>query len=101
MRKVDDLIINTINSVIPTDSFHADGATACKDLHSQLTDGNNKRKSVIKNCITVSVQKVKELREKREADKDNSSALSKALRSEQTKVTLVLLLEVIILIFLL
>ncbi|RZC37036.1 Cid2 domain containing protein [Asbolus verrucosus] len=84
MRKVDDLIINTLNTVIPTDSFHPDGEGACKDLYAKLEDGNSKRSKVIKNCITVTADRVKQLKEQRETNAEDVT-LSKALRSEQTK----------------
>lgn len=84
MRKVDDLIINTLNAVIPTDSFHPDGTAACKDLHQQIEDGNSKRQNVIKQCINVTADRVKHLKEKRETNTDDI-LLSKNLRAEQTK----------------
>ncbi|EEZ98190.1 protein MIX23 [Tribolium castaneum] len=84
MRKIDDLIISTLNTAIPTDSFHPDGESACKDLHKKLEEGNSQRTNVIKNCITVTANRVKELREKRDTNAEDIS-LSKALRSEQTK----------------
>ncbi|KAF5294611.1 hypothetical protein FQR65_LT10717 [Abscondita terminalis] len=80
MRRVDDLIINTLNSVIPTDSFNPDAAKACKDLHNQLSEGNNKRKDAIKNCINVSAERLKQLR-----DSDNGLKTKNMLRAEQTK----------------
>jgi hypothetical protein len=85
MRKVDDFIINTLNTTIPTDSFHPNGESACKDLHMKLGEGNTKRSEAIKKCITVSASRVKQLKEQREANLEDIS-LSKALRSEQTKV---------------
>lgn len=85
MRKVDDLIINTLNTVIPTDSFHPDGTAACKDLHKQIQEVNKKREGIIKKCINVTADKVKKLREDREANADNIQ-VSKNLRAEQTKV---------------
>ncbi|KAJ3628394.1 hypothetical protein MTP99_015702 [Tenebrio molitor] len=84
MRKVDDFIINTLNTTIPTDSFHPNGESACKDLHMKLGEGNTKRSEAIKKCITVSASRVKQLKEQREANLEDIS-LSKALRSEQTK----------------
>lgn len=84
MRKIDDIIINTINTVIPTDSFHPDGTSACKDLHAQISDGNNKRENVIKSCITLTAARVRQLREKRESEV-NDFNLAKNLRAEQTK----------------
>lgn len=84
MRKVDDIIVNTINTVIPTDSFHQDSTHACKDLHAQIADGNNKREKVIKSCITLTAERVRKLREKRESEA-NDVSLAKNLRDEQTK----------------
>lgn len=86
MRRVEDIIINTINTVIPTDSFHADSVNGCKTLHKQLEDGNLKRENFIKKCINVSAERVKKLREQREVDASNVQ-LSKNLRAEQTKVS--------------
>lgn len=90
MRKVDDLIVSTINTVIPTDSFHPNGEKACKELHEQLEDGNVKRESTIKKCIAVTTERVKQLKEQRETDNANPQ-ISKSLRSEQTKVRFVFL----------
>lgn len=84
MRKVDDIIVNTINTVIPTDSFHPNGEAACKELHEQLQDGNRKRENTIRDCIAVTSIKVKTLKEQR--DHDTDPHISKILRSEQTKV---------------
>lgn len=91
MRKLDDLIVSTINTVIPTDSFHPDGKQACQDLYSQLQDGNQKREKTIKDCISATANKVKKLKEDRESDTDNYK-ISKSLRFEQTKVCYLLLL---------
>lgn len=85
MRKTDDLIVNTINTVVPTDSFHPDAVAACKNLHENLEDGNLKRQRLIKNCITITTDKVKQLKEEREANMDDYK-VSKNLRAEQTKV---------------
>lgn len=88
MRKLDDLIVNTINTVIPTDSFHPNGEQSCKELYEQLQDGNNKRENAIKDCIAAASNTVKQLKEKRESDSGNTQ-ISKSLRSEQTKVKFV------------
>lgn len=85
MRKTDDLIVNTINTVVLTDSFHPDAAAACKNLHENLEDGNFKRQKLIKNCITITTDNVKKLKEQREVSMDNIK-ISKNLRAEQTKV---------------
>lgn len=85
MRKTDDLIVNTINTVVLTDSFHPDAVAACKNLHENLEDGNLKRQKLIKNCITITTDNVKKLKEQREVNMDNIK-ISKNLRAEQTKV---------------
>lgn len=87
MRKLDDIIVSTINTVLPTDSFHPNGEAACKELYQQLDDGNKKREKTIKECISVATERVKKLKEEREKDSDNRE-VSKALRSEQTKVSI-------------
>lgn len=86
MRKTDDIIINTINTVVPTDSFHPNAVEACKNLHDNLKDGNLKRQKFIKNCISITTEQVKKLREEREANLDDIK-VSKNLRAEQTKVS--------------
>lgn len=85
MRRIDDLIISTINTVIPTDSFHPDARRACVDLQQQIESGNNKREAAIKNCITISADRVKSLKGQRESNLSDIQ-LSKDLRAEQTKV---------------
>lgn len=84
MRRVDDLIVNTLNTTIPTDSFHADSTKACKELQNQIQEGNASREKAIKNCITLSAERVKKYREQKETD-SNDIQLSKNLRAEQTK----------------
>lgn len=83
MRRVDDIIINTLNSVIPTDSFNPDAAKACQDLHNQLVEGNRNRKTAITRCINVSAERLKQLREQRGTDE--SLKPKNLLRAEQTK----------------
>ncbi|KAB0790814.1 hypothetical protein PPYR_15182, partial [Photinus pyralis] len=87
MRRVDDIIINTLNSVIPTDSFNPDAAKACKDLHNQLVEGNQHRKSAITKCINLSAEKLKHFREQRDTDPSTDQSLKSRnlLRAEQTK----------------
>lgn len=85
MRKADDIIISTINTVVPTDSFHTDAVAACKSLHERLGDGNIKRETFIKKCIGLTTERVKTLKDQRNANLDDIK-LSKELRSEQTKV---------------
>ena len=84
LRKTDDIIINTINAAVPTDSFHADPVAACKDLHENLEQGNLKREKLIKNCIIVTADRAKKFEKQREANLDDIQ-LKKQLRANQTK----------------
>ncbi|XP_023017423.1 coiled-coil domain-containing 58 [Leptinotarsa decemlineata] len=84
MRKPHDVIVSTINTVVPTDSFHADEVAACKSLYENLEEGNIKREKFIKNCISLTTTKVKNLKDQREGNSDDIQ-LSKVLRAEQTK----------------
>lgn len=86
MRKLDDTIVSTINTVLPTDSFHPSGDSACKELYQQIDDSHKKREKAIKDCISVATERVKKLKEEREKNSDNRDTL-KALRAEQTKVS--------------
>ncbi|KAJ8945677.1 hypothetical protein NQ318_012395 [Aromia moschata] len=83
MRKTDDLIVNTINTVVPTDSFHTDVVSACKGLHDSLEDGNMKREKYIKNCISITADRVKRLKEQKDSNLEDVE-LRKQLRAEQT-----------------
>lgn len=84
MRRSDDIIINTINSVVPTGSFHADEAAACKDIFNQINQGHEKRENLIRNCISYTTNNVKRLKVERE-NKTDDIQLNKSLRAEQTK----------------
>lgn len=90
MRRVDDLIVNTLNAVVPTDSFHTDSNKACSELKAQIEEGNVKREKAIKSCIVISAERVRKLREQRETDADDVQ-VSKNLRAEQTKVVFIYL----------
>lgn len=85
MRKTDDIIVSTINTAVPTDSFHPDAVAACKNLYENLEDGNIKRRNLIRNCISITTDHVKRLKEQRETNLDDIK-ISKNLRAEQTKV---------------
>lgn len=85
MRKTDDIIVNTINSSVPTHSFHADESKACKSIYEQIQQGHEKRDNFIKNCISYTTNNVMRLKNDRETKADDLQ-LSKMLRSEQTKV---------------
>ncbi|XP_050294161.1 protein MIX23 [Anthonomus grandis grandis] len=84
MRKADDIIVNTINSTVPTTSFHADESTACKSIYEQIQEGHIKRENYIKNCISYTSSNVQRLKNEREKKSDDIQ-LSKLLRGEQTK----------------
>ncbi|CAH0553163.1 unnamed protein product [Brassicogethes aeneus] len=84
LRKPDDIIVNTINSVVPTDSFRKDEVTACKGLYDRLEEGYKIRDNLIKNCISVTTEQVKKLKEVKEAGNDDIQ-LTKHLKQEQTK----------------
>lgn len=85
MRKTDDIIVSTINSVIPTNSFHADETAACKSVYEQIQQGHEKRDNYIKNCISVTSGNLQRLKNERES-KSELHPMSKLLRAEQTKV---------------
>lgn len=85
MRRLDDIIVNTLNAVVPTASFKADPTAACKDLYQQLQDGNDNRKNSIKQCISLTADRLKQLKEQRDEHESDAQA-KKALRGEQTKV---------------
>lgn len=87
MRKTDDIIVNTINSVVRTDSFHTDDAAACKNLYENLEDGNKKREKFIQNCIDITSVKVNKLKEE-SASSEGDLRIKKQLKAEQTKVLL-------------
>ncbi|CAG9772978.1 unnamed protein product [Ceutorhynchus assimilis] len=84
MRKTDDIIVNTINSAIPTDSFHANENAACHSIYEQIHQGHQKREHLIKNCISLTSTNVMRLKNEREIKADDLQ-LSKSLRTEQTK----------------
>lgn len=88
MRKADDIIVNTINSLVPTGSFHADESAACKTIYEQIQDSHLKREKFIKNCISYTTNNVKKLKNERDT-KAEDIQFSKILRAEQTKVSLI------------
>lgn len=87
MRTIDDKIIYTLNTSIPTDSFRSqvDANNTCKNLYQELKTGHVERENSIKKCITVSANKIKTLKDQRDGNNDDFSLLRK-LRAEQTKV---------------
>ncbi|XP_071439866.1 protein MIX23 [Hetaerina americana] len=89
MRELDDKIIYTLNTSLPTESFKAnvDATTTCKDLYGQLQNNYQHRESSIKRCISVVADKVRNMKTRRESSPDDVSLL-KILRKEQTKLRL-------------
>ncbi|XP_046743914.1 protein MIX23 [Diprion similis] len=89
MRLLDDKIIYTLNTTIPTDSFKGQvNATAtCKDLFQQIQTGHAQRETAIQTCINAAKERVKSLKEQRDSGK-NEPELLKSLRKEQNKLRL-------------
>ncbi|XP_013116181.1 protein MIX23 [Stomoxys calcitrans] len=86
MRDIDDKIIYALNTSLPTESFkgQVDSEQTCRDLYGKLRVGHKQREEAIRNCIMVSAESLKELREKREAQPDDMD-LNKKFKSEQRK----------------
>lgn len=87
MRNVDDNIVYALNTSIPTESFKGqlNATTMCTDLYGKLNSMYDSRNKMIKNCITTTANRVKELK----VQKDNSPEdinLYKNFKSEQRKV---------------
>lgn len=87
MRGVDDKIIYLLNTSIPTESFKGQqGATAkCTELQGKLNESYDGRNKIIKNCIAITANRVKELRTKKDENPDDVT-LYKDFKSEQRKV---------------
>merc|ERR1712179_698622 len=64
LRVLDDKIIYTLNSSLPTDSFKTafDGEQSCKQLHTQLMNSYSSREESINRCIEETALKVQKLR---------------------------------------
>lgn len=90
MRDLDDKIIYSLNTSLPTESIKQrtgeNPGANCKDLYDRLKLGYAERDKVIKQCILITAEEVKELKKKRETDA-NDSALEKKFKSEQRKVS--------------
>lgn len=89
MRDMDDKIIYSLNTSIPTESFKSqlNPEQNCKELYNKLQTGHSSRVEAIKDCILVSADQVKKLREDRETDANNMK-LDKQFKFEQRKVKL-------------
>lgn len=87
MRILDDKIVYALNTSIPTESFQnkVNATEACQDLYSQIQKGHADREEVIKHCITVTAEAVKNLKAANAQNSDDFEVL-KNLKSEQRKV---------------
>ncbi|XP_030253837.1 protein MIX23 isoform X2 [Sparus aurata] len=89
MRTIDDRIVHSLNTTVPTVSFSGkvDATQTCKQLYESLMEAHLSRDKAIKSCIAQTSQVVGQLREERAKDNENL-ALIKQLRKEQTKLKL-------------
>lgn len=89
MRTVDDRIVHTLNTTVPTASFKGkvDATQTCKELYESLVEAHGCREKAIKMCIAQASDVVNVLSQQRARDLDNLS-LIKQLRKEQTKLKL-------------
>lgn len=87
MRDVDDKIVYTLNTSIPTESFKGQLSASgkCTDLYGKLNSIHDSRNKLIKNCINTTANRVKDLKVKKEDNPDDIS-LYKNFKSEQRKV---------------
>lgn len=89
MRQIDDKIIYLLNTTIPTESFkgEVDPKVKCKDLFQQIQSGHAQREIAIKKCLNTVRDRVKDLKEQRDAGKEDPM-LMKNLRKEQSTLRL-------------
>lgn len=89
MRQIDDKIIYSLNTSIPTESFkgQVNPEATCKDLYAQIQIVHRQREEAIKRCILVSAEGVKNIKELRDANRDDIS-IDKNFKAEQRKVFL-------------
>lgn len=94
MRTLDDKIVYALNTSLPTESFHGktDASSSCEHLYSQLQTGHSEREKVIKNCIVVTAEAVKNLKSLKEQKPEELDIL-KNLKSEQRKVSIIQILN--------
>lgn len=84
MRLMDDKIIYMLNTTIPTESFkgQVDPTAQCKDLYQQIESEHLQRRQAITKCLTVTKERVMQLKSLRDNSDDNPD-LMKNLRKEQ------------------
>ncbi|XP_045765503.1 protein MIX23 [Maniola jurtina] len=89
MRVLDDKIVYTLNTSLPTESFKSkiDPTLVCQDLFHQIEKGHSERENVIKNCIMSTAESVKKLKAAKESTPDDIDVL-RNLKSEQRKLRL-------------
>ncbi|KAI5644458.1 caffeine-induced death protein 2 domain-containing protein [Phthorimaea operculella] len=89
MRLLDDKIVYTLNTSLPTESFQnkMNATSACQDLYTQIQKGHAERENVIKNCIVMTAETVKTLKEAKEKKPDDFD-IQKNLKAEQRKLRL-------------
>ncbi|CAH2244194.1 coiled-coil domain-containing protein 58 [Pararge aegeria] len=89
MRVLDDKIVYTLNTSLPTESFKSkvDATSVCQDLFHQIQNGHSERENVIKNCIVSTAESVKKLKEAKESAPDDIDVL-RNLKTEQKKLRL-------------
>lgn len=87
MRDLDDKIIYALNTTIPTESFKGqlNASEKCTELYGKLNATYDNRNKVIKNCIAVTANRVKELKTKKDNDPDDI-LVYKDFKLEQRKV---------------
>ncbi|XP_031137909.1 coiled-coil domain-containing protein 58 isoform X2 [Sander lucioperca] len=89
MRTIDDRIVHSLNTTVPTVSFSGkvDATQTCKQLYESMMEAHLTRDKAIKSCIAQTSEVVGQLREERAKDSENLTLL-KQLRKEQTKLKL-------------
>ncbi|XP_045077374.1 protein MIX23-like isoform X3 [Coregonus clupeaformis] len=89
MRNIDDRIVHSLNTTVPTVSFsgRVDASQTCRQLYESLMEAHLSRDRAIKTCIGQTSEVVDQLREQRAKDGDNMTTI-KLLRKEQTKLKL-------------
>lgn len=87
MRELDDKIIYALNTSIPTESFKGQisPSQTCEQLYNQLQENYAQREKAITNCIIVAADTVKELKVKRDENRDDISS-QQVFKTEQRKV---------------
>ena len=87
MRELDDKLIYSLNTSIPTESFkgQSNAEGTCKSLYGQLRATHEERENAIRECILISADNLKKLKNERD-NKQDSVILDKKFKSEQRKV---------------